>query len=146
MSYLENGAKFNNRQNWRVCWLHRTSHNTNQRVNVILMLCYAYLLSHVQLFATLWTTAYQAPLSMGILQAKILKWIAISFSRGSSQSTYWTQVSCIAGGFFTIQATIEQCVYVNPSLLVYPSLLPLWYPEVFCLCLCIYFCFMCKLI
>ena len=48
MNYLENGAKYNNRQNWKVCWLHRTTHNTKQRVNVILMLYYAYLLSLVQ--------------------------------------------------------------------------------------------------
>ena len=39
------------------------------------------LLSHVQLFVTLWTVAHQAPLSIGILQARILEWVAISFSR-----------------------------------------------------------------
>ena len=38
----------------------------------------------------------------GILQAKILRWIAIPFSRGSSQSRDRMQVSCIAGRFFTI--------------------------------------------
>ena len=38
----------------------------------------------------------------GILQARILEWIAISFSRGSSSPRDWTQVSCIAGRFFTI--------------------------------------------
>ena len=32
-----------------------------------------------------WTIASQAPLSVGILLAKILEWVAISFSRGSSQ-------------------------------------------------------------
>ena len=32
-----------------------------------------------------WTVAHQAPLSMGILQARILEWVAISFSKGSSQ-------------------------------------------------------------
>ena len=32
-----------------------------------------------------------------IFQARILEWIAISFSRGSSQPRDWTQVSCIAG-------------------------------------------------
>ena len=37
----------------------------------------------------------------GILQAGILEWVAIPFSRGSSQSRDRTQVSCIAGGFFT---------------------------------------------
>ena len=40
--------------------------------------------SLVQLFVTLWTVACQAPLSMGIPQARILEWVAIPFSRGSS--------------------------------------------------------------
>ena len=35
-------------------------------------------------FATPWTVAHQAPLSMAIFQARILEWIAISFSRRSS--------------------------------------------------------------
>ena len=34
-------------------------------------------LSHVQLFATPWTVAYQAPPSMGVFQARILEWAAI---------------------------------------------------------------------
>ena len=42
----------------------------------------------------------------GILQARILEWVAIPFSRGSSQSRYQTQVSRTAGGFFTSSATI----------------------------------------
>ena len=37
----------------------------------------------------------------GILQARILEWVAFPFSRGSSQSRDQTQVSLIAGGFFT---------------------------------------------
>ena len=37
----------------------------------------------------------------GILQARILEWVAFPFSRGSSQPRDRTQVSCIAGGFFT---------------------------------------------
>ena len=41
----------------------------------------------------------------GILQARILEYIAIPFSRGSSQPRDWTQVSPIAGRFFTIWAT-----------------------------------------
>ena len=40
--------------------------------------------SHVQLFAAPWTVGRQAPLSMGILQAKILEWVAVASSRGSS--------------------------------------------------------------
>ena len=38
----------------------------------------------------------------GILQARILEWVAISFSRGSSQSKDQSWVSCIADRFFTI--------------------------------------------
>ena len=37
----------------------------------------------------------------GILQARILEWVAISFSRGSSRPRDWTQVSCIASRLFT---------------------------------------------
>ena len=41
----------------------------------------------------------------GIFQAKILEWVAISFSRGSSRPRDQTQVSYIAGRSFTIWAT-----------------------------------------
>ena len=37
----------------------------------------------------------------GIFQARILKWVAIPFFRGSSQPRDQTQISRIAGGFFT---------------------------------------------
>ena len=41
----------------------------------------------------------------GILQARILEWVAISFSRGSSWPRDWTHVSCVSypgrWGFFT---------------------------------------------
>ena len=40
-----------------------------------------------------------------ILQARILEWVAFSFSRGFSQTRDQTQVSHIAGGFFTSWAT-----------------------------------------
>ena len=43
----------------------------------------------------------------GILQARILEWVAFPFSRGSSQPRDQTQVSCIAGRFFTSWATRE---------------------------------------
>jgi len=39
---------------------------------------------------------------MGILQARILEWVAIPSSRGCSQPRDGTQVSCIAGRFFTV--------------------------------------------
>ena len=53
----------------------------------------------------------------GILQARILKWVAISFSRGSSQARNQTLVSCIAGRFFTNWATREARPGVKSSLL-----------------------------
>ena len=43
----------------------------------------------------------------GILHARVLEWVAISFSRRSSQPRDQTQVSCIAGRRFTIWATGE---------------------------------------
>ena len=43
----------------------------------------------------------------GIVQARILEWVAVPFSRGSPQPRDWTQVSHIAGGFFTSWATRE---------------------------------------
>ena len=43
----------------------------------------------------------------GLLQARILEWVAIPFSRGSSQPRDWTLISCLADRFFTIWATRE---------------------------------------
>ena len=51
----------------------------------------------------------------GILQARILKWIAIPFSRGSSQPRDWIQLSHIADRFFTIWATRE--VHLAPQMI-----------------------------
>ena len=52
---------------------------------------------------------YNPPVSSvhRILEARIPEWVAISFSRGPSQPTDWTRVSCISGGVFTIWATKE---------------------------------------
>ena len=70
-------------------------------------MCGAQLLSLVQLFATPQTVASQAPLSMEILQARTLEWIAMPFSRGSSQHRDRIQVFCIADGFFIDWGTRE---------------------------------------
>ena len=52
-------------------------------------------------FVTTRTVALQAPLSMGILQARRLEWVAMPSPRGSSQLRDQTQVSRVAGEFFT---------------------------------------------
>ena len=49
--------------------------------------------NHVQLFATPWTVACQTPFIHGILQARILEWVAISFCRRSSQPRDRTWIS-----------------------------------------------------
>ena len=43
----------------------------------------------------------------GISQARILEWVAVSFSRASSQSRDWTSISCSAGGFFTTEPPVK---------------------------------------
>ena len=62
------------------------------------------MLSCVGLFATSWTVASQVP--PGILQARILEWVAMPSSRGSSQLRDQTRISCIfsvSGTFFTTE-------------------------------------------
>ena len=50
-----------------------------------------------------------------ILQARILEWVSIPSSMGSSWLRDWTQVSCIAGWFFTIWVTkkAQQIVHIK---------------------------------
>ena len=58
----------------------------------------------------------------GILWARILEWLAFAFSRGSSQSRDWTQVSPTAGKFFTSWATREPSL--NPGFTANKALHP----------------------
>ena len=76
-----------------VCWVQPLPYLTASG-------CVVKPLSHVGLFVTPWTVAHQAP-------PRILEWVAISFSRGSSWSRDRTQVSCIAGRRFNPWATRE---------------------------------------
>ena len=62
----------------------------------------------------------------GIFQARLLEWVAISFSRGSPQPRNRTQISWIAGRFLTLWATGEA---TNDCLIGYKRL-ALWSPEV----------------
>ena len=59
--------------------------------------------SPVGLFATPWAVGFSVH---GILQARILEWVAIPFSRLASRPRDWTHISCsscIVGGFFTAE-------------------------------------------
>ena len=68
------------------------------------------MLSCVRLSVTPWTIVH------GILQARILEWVAFPFSRGSSQLREPTQVSCIAGGFYTTELLGKQKKYTKKNL------------------------------
>ena len=62
--------------------------------------------NHVRVFATPWAIARQAPLVHGILQARILMWVAIPCSSICSLSRDRTRVSCVsctAGRLFTAE-------------------------------------------
>ena len=87
---------------------------------------------------TPWTVARQAPLSMGILQARILEWVAMSSSRRASQSRDQSPFSCIPGGFFTVWATREAlishaiCLSLSDLTQVDISLPPLYIWSLYC--------------
>ena len=51
----------------------------------------------------------------GTLQGRILEWVAIPFSRGSSQPRDRTQVTYTAGRFYTVWATRENCLQRLPA-------------------------------
>ena len=63
--------------------------------------------SHDSLFTTCVDCSPRGSSVHKILQARILEWVACPFSKGSSRPRDGTQVSCIAGRFFTIWATEE---------------------------------------
>ena len=64
---------------------------------------------------TLWTHNSPGFSVHGILQARILEWVAIPFSRGSSLPRNGTQVSCTADRFFTTWATWEAHVLLRSN-------------------------------
>ena len=68
----------------------------------------------------------------GILQARILEWVAFPFSRGSSQPRDRTQVSRIAGGFFTNWAIREAPSAMKAGLFLFYSLHSHVFPWFLC--------------
>ena len=74
---------------------------------------------HVWLFAIPWTIAPQVPLTLGILQARILELVAMPSSRGSSTSRDQTCLSCVSstsGRFFTSEPPGKPPLYPIPIL------------------------------
>ena len=64
-------------------------------------------------FETLWTVAWKIPSVHGISQARILEWVAISFSRGSFQPRDWTHLSCIGWWVLYCWVTKEACRVID---------------------------------
>ena len=65
------------------------------------------LLSHIWLCDPMAYCSPPGSFVHGLVQARVLEWVVVPFSRGSSQPRDQTQVSCIAGGFLTFWATRE---------------------------------------
>ena len=82
------------------------------------------LLSHVQLFVTPWANTVH-----GILQARILEWVAFPFSKGSSQPRGQTQVSHMVGRFFTSWAIREVLIFWGPSAPFSAVSIPVSFPS-----------------
>ena len=86
-------------------------------VTACVCVCVLSCFSRVLLCATLWTVAHQTPLSMGILHARILGWVAISSSGDLSHPGIEpTSIAspALVGGFFTISAAWEALVKIIP--------------------------------
>ena len=60
----------------------------------------------------------------GILQARVLEWVAISFSTGSSQPRVQTRVSCIPGRRFNLWATRRSLLIIFFILLLFTQSCP----------------------
>ena len=104
---------------WKQCALETIAPKQNIRVVYFLQEC-AYCsskviaikwkvksLSCVRSFATPMNCSLPGFSIHGIFQARVLEWLATSFSRGSSRPRDWTQASHIVGRHFTIWSTRE---------------------------------------
>ena len=75
--------------------------------------------SHSVVSNCLWPRPGGIAIKARILQARILEKVAVPVSRGSSQPRIQTQVSCIAGAFFTVWATSGYCCILYISMCVW---------------------------
>ena len=99
---------------WLLWWGLRVFHN---QLRIFIFLC----LESKKVFVTQSLSDFCHPMECsppdssvhGISQARILEWVTISFSKGSSQPRDQTWVSCIAGRFFTVWATREAFLYLE---------------------------------
>ena len=96
---------------WYLCWYFKVNYNMSEWVIEVTQSCPT--LCNPMDCSLLGSSVHR------IFQARVLEWIAISFSRGSSQPRDWTWVSCIVDRRFTVWATRE--IYPNCSHLKFLS-------------------------
>ena len=89
------------------------------RLGLVLCLFIALGLSPTHWYISALWMSPQAPLSMGILQARVLEWVAVPSSKGSSLRD-GTQVSCTTGGFLTTELPGD--LYIPKSNSLMPAL------------------------
>ena len=85
-------------------------------MNFVYVLCILYVLKWSEVKVTQSCLTLCDPMNYtahGILQARILEWIAFPFSRGSSQPRDGTEVSCIAGGSLPAEPQGNSSVCTN---------------------------------
>ena len=91
-------------------WFHSVNRNSWHRDLWWCPVCVPSHFSHVQLFATLWTAAYQAPLSMEFSRQEYWSGLPFPPPENLPNPQDWTHVSlspALVGGFFTTGATWE---------------------------------------
>ena len=74
---------------WWTTFFHEENRKWKGKKSKVCSKCFSY----VRLFATPWTVTCEASLSMGILQATVLEWVAMPSSKGSSRPRGQTRVS-----------------------------------------------------
>ena len=112
-----------------MCLLKPSFHNSEFSLKLLKIHCFhlqfadieAYIITILngQLCLTLWDSmdwACQGPLSKKFSRQKILEWVAIHVSRGSSLPKDHTQVSSIPGRFFTVWTTRDAQIHLHHTI------------------------------
>ena len=110
-------ARWKDRKNigsWWFSWWARTNMEAQIPLNFLHLKCNTFLSHCVLVAQSCLTLCNPVDCSLpgssvhGILQARILQWVAISFSRGSSRLRDQTQVSCIADRFLLSESLTRE--------------------------------------
>ena len=110
---------------------------TAQHIHIHVYIVVVKSLSHVGLFHDPMGSSLPGPSVHGISQARILEWVAISISKGSSWPRDWTCISCIAGRFFSSEPPGKLLIYIYVCMYVY-TYIHIHICIYVCMCVCVY--------